>query len=979
MPLMIGAEQEFELFSRGKQLDFRALFPQAVKGVRSFPFRNCEGAVILDSGYMLGSDGKEAEFATVPINSNGAGCLTLAREVSRCRNHLIQLLETMGVRDVRGYSTHLNISVPFGREDEIASAISTTVAPSLILLMEAQQSPGLLIRPRRGRLEIGSEYIDDEKQLAAGAVFLAGVVSAYLRNGSLWNQFPRIRLKRSEEGNIRPGIYLPRDAYGESLHDLGRQALLELENGQTLTAGEALELCTDLVCRELDGQISDRSIYAMRHVVVRVGSLQIDRHTSPGAITRRISYAPAVEARTLQMLTSGLGSLGLVPRFLDWEGAAFSLQKVDSSLIVGVPWAYLPEFFRAARKKVMPQFIGKLGQPESALNTIDQFRAPQVYKEIDPVALGDQALNDNRKNNGQSGGSFKPPQQLKPEDLEQTIISRLPKISPSPIRFPKRYIYNLLIFMIVILSGIAGGVFVFNHKTLQPTVIKIPILDLPPPAEGTLMAWVGGSTLVFNGNAWIYQSQVTNYQFSLCLEAGSCQPPAGEAPSPDINDPDQANSPAQIIGPEAQQAYCEWAGGRIPTDAENEAIGVDSGSPSAETTPGFKCAVDSPHPMAAACQTSAYYLNGAPPPMDHSVTEAGHFCQNGQSFVTLDINIPEGGSIESVTGDCQVVGGNRMLCSATPGTSGGGAVEIQCNGMPAVQDSSSPAAGQMQCLPGYEVNGDLPTQCDFNKLLPAVQKDPGPLVAQLQSSQDQFAGQVSLVVYRPNMKRQECGAGQYRNRDTDVCEDIPPCPSGMVFDGVAGCAIPSPTPQGGFPCPPGTYFSQVTLTCERIVCDTGTHWNERTLTCEPSCVGGGGWDPVTGECYPSEANAQLAPCPIGLFRGPDGYCVSLVLEPPGNECQGGFHFDDSEQCCLTDLPSGRYPGCPAGQANDLSAGACDSDNIWLDSGMVLHTVEFSFDAPSCETKDNSGGGDDAVGCNLSCPKQKLDPVTCSCY
>src|SRR5258706_5707653 len=437
------------------------------------------------------------------------------------------------------------------------------------------------------------------------------------------------------------------------------------------------------------------------------------------------------------------------------------------------------------------------------------------------------------------------------------------------------------------------------------------------PAPGTLMLWVDGSTLVFHGNTWIYQSQVTYYQFSLCMEAGSCMPSDDErlAVERALRDPALANRPmhdadAQIVQPNCAPEYCAWAGGRAATDAENAAIGVDSGLPAV----GFRCAVDSPHPMAAACQTSAFYLNGPPTPKDHSVAEAGRFCQNGQSFVTLDLAMPEGGSIQSVNGDCQAIGGNRVLCSTAPGSSGDGAALIECNGvLPAVQDNSSPAAGQMQCAPGYEGNGDLPTQCDFNKLSPAVRNDSVPAAAQLQSSENQLAGQFSLVVFRPNVSRQSCGSG------TDN-----PCPFGYV-------------------------------------CDERTH----------ACV---------APQIPCSANNPNA-CPSGEYcNQTDGICVPFLDSLPlSNMCLTGFNFDETERCCQSALPSGRYPGCPVGEAFDPTTGGCDSENIYVADGKVLHTVQLNFNAPSCETKDTSGGNSDCKLSSAACAPQKFDPATCTCY
>jgi hypothetical protein len=481
---------------------------------------------------------------------------------------------------------------------------------------------------------------------------------------------------------------------------------------------------------------------------------------------------------------------------------------------------------------------------------------------------------------------------------------------------------------------------------VEPTqvITEVPV-DVQPqePPEGTPMSWVDGSTLVFDGNVWIYESEVTNHQFSLCVEAGNCEPvvsadeiemqcnglpagerdatiecngflpageggasiecngflpsdngetfiecngflpsdhgetliecngflpggeedatiecngflpsgegdatiecngflpagegealiecngflPAGKSPSTDFNSPGLLNSPVQIIGPDARQAYCEWAGGRVATDVE----GVD----------GFRCIVEAPRPMAPACQTSATYVNWPPvDPQEYSVTQVGQFCQNGQAFVTLDFNIPECASIQSVQGDCEVLGRNRILCHGESGAHGDGEVLIS------VCDSALSPAEDLQCPPGYEMDEPTTWSCSFTGAL---------------------------------------------------------SPASHVMQS----------------CPVGSY-----------------------------------WDPASAQC-------------VGQPQA-------------GNECVAGFHFDDAAQCCQTDLPSGRYPSCPDGQAHHPVTGACDSENVWQNDGL-LHVVRFDYVLDYC-TPDSNGGGDDdgSAGCSSYSGKDGCNAAGCS--
>ncbi len=70
---------------------------------------------------------------------------------------------------------------------------------------------------------------------------------------------------------------------------------------------------------------------------------------------------------------------------------------------------------------------------------------------------------------------------------------------------------------------------------------------------------------------WLDQTEVTNAQYRKCVEAGACKASTrcdwGE---PTYENPAKADHPVACLGWGEAKAYCEWAGGRLPTEAEWE-------------------------------------------------------------------------------------------------------------------------------------------------------------------------------------------------------------------------------------------------------------------------------------------------------------------------------------------------------------------------------------------------------------------------
>lgn len=70
---------------------------------------------------------------------------------------------------------------------------------------------------------------------------------------------------------------------------------------------------------------------------------------------------------------------------------------------------------------------------------------------------------------------------------------------------------------------------------------------------------------------WLDQTEVTNAQYRRCVEAGMCEEPATcKKGTPTYADPDKSEHPVVCVSWQDAQAYCQWAGARMPTEAEWE-------------------------------------------------------------------------------------------------------------------------------------------------------------------------------------------------------------------------------------------------------------------------------------------------------------------------------------------------------------------------------------------------------------------------
>jgi formylglycine-generating enzyme required for sulfatase activity len=149
---------------------------------------------------------------------------------------------------------------------------------------------------------------------------------------------------------------------------------------------------------------------------------------------------------------------------------------------------------------------------------------------------------------------------------------------------------------LVILALIVGVILLTKGGTasLEPTVTPLspPIASTPGetwtrPTDRMVMVYVPGGEFEMGSTEgdsdeqpvhtvtlddfWIDRTEVTNVQYRLCVDAGACEAPTTcDWGDPTYEDVSKASHPVVCVDWFGAQAYCEWAGARLPTEAEWE-------------------------------------------------------------------------------------------------------------------------------------------------------------------------------------------------------------------------------------------------------------------------------------------------------------------------------------------------------------------------------------------------------------------------
>ncbi|HEY7136581.1 MAG TPA: hypothetical protein VIB48_16125 [Acidimicrobiia bacterium] len=330
---LLGVEHEYTLRDANGPVDFRRLLHRLpVDGRRLDP--GDPNAYRCTWGGALTCDGPEAEVASPPV-PGVPGFTGLVDAWTRHARRELERLLPAGV-EASGYSTHLSAALADRRADRVARRYARTYAPGLMLLVDRRESPGLLVRPRPGRVELGGEYVAG-LWLRAATAYVAGSTRA-----AVAGHFPPRLSGRIEPAVERYGWYVDRRAFGEDLYAHGRGTRLRRVSRGHLFAQDQLEAGWELARDALRDVARPADLCDVDRLVA--GDLPLPLETD-----EQMLDAPPVAS--LDDTTGRILEPRARPGYLvraelaTWDFVVFALQSAARTGYLCIPRNWLHEFF----------------------------------------------------------------------------------------------------------------------------------------------------------------------------------------------------------------------------------------------------------------------------------------------------------------------------------------------------------------------------------------------------------------------------------------------------------------------------------------------------------------------------------------------------------------------------------------------------------------------------------------------------------
>jgi hypothetical protein len=252
---LLGVEQEFTVRLRsGWPVHFGDLLPELDSGGDALDPSH-PGARRLGSGAVLSADGREAEVAVPPVPVRPGFAAETAAWGVAARRALTDVLPEPFT--LSGYSTHLSISVDDARSPTIGGLYTRTFALGLMLLVDRATSPGLIVRPRPGRLELCGEFVDGPHLHAAAAYAVGSALACHgaITGRRAFASMPPQLQVQTRPAVARAGWFVDRASFGDDVLTNGRTTRVRRCDGRRVDAQQHLETAWHVAREELVGRV----------------------------------------------------------------------------------------------------------------------------------------------------------------------------------------------------------------------------------------------------------------------------------------------------------------------------------------------------------------------------------------------------------------------------------------------------------------------------------------------------------------------------------------------------------------------------------------------------------------------------------------------------------------------------------------------------------------------------------------------------
>ncbi len=388
----VGIEQEFTIRGASGVVDFRNV-------VRARPLPGCHldradpNAHRLSWGGVITADGAEAEVATPTARLDPGFTTVLTSWLAHARSDLDDFLGDE--LQASGYSTHINVEVSDRRALVIGRRLVDRHAGALMLLMDRETSPGLLVRPRRARLELGGEFVAG-RQLSAASVFSAAAV----HDCEARRHSRPLRIPRAVAATGRFGWYIDRCAFGDDLYRRGRSARVGRHTGQDLLAWS-----WESIRSHAEAFSTERELAIVDDIVCGVQPLPCEQPIDDHGDWR--VRDDSVDLTHPQCR----GRWTLTPVLATWDLACFALHDANAHVIVAVASSatarLLHEFVRGGLDVWCETVLAARPDSFTVLSDPSQVGTAGVFSSIEPGAT--MMPNERHPTTGSPGGVNTPP------------------------------------------------------------------------------------------------------------------------------------------------------------------------------------------------------------------------------------------------------------------------------------------------------------------------------------------------------------------------------------------------------------------------------------------------------------------------------------------------------------------------------------------------------------------------------------------